>query len=178
MKMSERQDIFEVPGAGWIFRHPRRAAQMMQTLASSVEDAHASADVAAAGRVELEERLRGLKEERSALQASNTELSLRLKKLTEDYESLQGEIDEVQAMFGKVQAMKERYEQRIARHQAEASELRKALRRQEEAALADITPVAMESVSHRQKAKGIKQPARPADNADGHAGDWYLPLEL
>ncbi len=181
MTMSERQDIFEVPGAGWIFRHPRRAAQMMQTLVSALEEAQASVGAADAGRLELEERLRGLKGERSALQASNTELSLKLRKLTEDHESLQREIDEVQAMFGKVQSMKERYENRIARYKAETQELRRELKRQEEAALAEITPLNTEPVNRRGKNRRMdpeKTHPAPPGRTDGSEGDWYLPLEL
>lgn len=181
MKMSERQDIFEVPGAGWIFRHPRRAAEMLRTVVSSLHEAQACASVADEGRVEMEERLRTLKEERSALQASNTELALRLKRLTEDYESLQREIDDVQAMFAKVQAMKERYESRIARYKAETQELRRELKRQEEAALAEITPLNTEPVNRRgnnRRMDSEKTHPAPPVRSDCREGDWYLPLEL
>lgn len=163
--------------------HPCRARDLMVALAASASEAAAAAadaearlSAALAERDELQQAADALRRERTALQAANTEQGLKLRKLEEDYVALQGEIDEVETMFGKVEAMKQAYERRLGRYKARVSELTDALRREREAAQADITPITQVA------------PARPkplADRsdkglvaADSSDGDWYQPLEL
>ena len=172
--MSETELIDEPMGAMQAFLHPRRARALMQAQAESLERAQAQADADAEARRALENQVAELKRERSSLQASNTEISLRLKRLGEEHEALQGEVAEIEAMFKRVEAMKRKYDERIARYKTKVSDLEAALKREEEAALADITPI---PPAVRPRSADSPRPAPKADPA-GTEGEWYLPLDL
>lgn len=161
--------------AWYILLHPGRTRAAMEEMRQELSSAESAHSELREQNDALVVEVKALKEERSKLQAANTEISLKYKKLTEEYGALQTEIGEVHAMFEKVNEMKQAYDRKIERYKCKIADLKRDLKRLEEATQSDIAPIRIVTPPGKNKQP---DPDPPKSLNREPADDWYLPLDL